>query len=566
MSEDRLPWLTTDDVDGVFDSPLPSPGLSFSFCMAIAVDFGTSNTVVARWNPVSQTPETLTLPGLSQVLGNDPPLVPSLIYVQQPTPAGIVAGQGVRDRGLDLATDPRFFRHFKRGIGTPLQGFMPEIEGQTVNFAQVGQWFLQAVLSQVKATVGDSDSLVFTVPVDSFEAYRLWLGELAATLDFKQVRMIDEPTAAALGYGLTGEQTLLVLDFGGGTLDWSVVELALPQDRPPLGLMLKWGRQSAAKTMAKTSAQRPQKARVRAKVGETLGGADIDNWLVNYFHQQRGVPLNPVVQRLAERVKIQLSQRQEAQEAYFNDETLETYDLTLTRDQFEQILGQNQFFERLDQGLDRLLQQARRQGIGPEDIDAVLLVGGTAQIPAVQRWVQGRFPIEKIRADRPFEAVVQGALQLDQGLELEDFLYHSYGIRYWDRRNNGHGWHPIVQAGQPYPFTKPVELTLGASVEKQPSLELIIGELGDAATQTEVYFEGGRLITRQVSEGSTAVQTLNDKDGARTIAQLDPPGFPGSDRVRVLFRVDADRLLRITVEDILTGNTLLTNQPVVKLS
>jgi molecular chaperone DnaK (HSP70) len=152
------------------------------------------------------------------------------------------------------------------------------------------------------------------------------------------------------------------------------------------------------------------------------------------------------------------------------------------------------------------------------------------------------------------------------GLEVSDFLYHSYGIRYWDRRNNAHCWHPIIQQGQAYPMAQPVELTLGASVEKQPSIELIIGELGEAATQTEVYFENGRLVTRQLSEANRTVQPLNDKDGARTIAQLNPPGFPGSDRVRVLFSVDADRLLRITVEDILTGDTLMANQAVVKLS
>lgn len=162
--------------------------------------------------------------------------------------------------------------------------------------------------------------------------------------------------------------------------------------------------------------------------------------------------------------------------------------------------------------------------------------------------------------------MAQGALQLERGLDLEDFLYHSYGIRYWDRRNNRHGWHPIIQQGQPYPMPQPVELTLGASVDQQPSIELIVGELGEAATQTEVYFENGRLVTRQLTEASNLVQPLNDRDGARTIAQLNPPGFPGSDRVRVLFSVDRDRLLRITVEDILTGDTLLDNQAVVKLS
>jgi molecular chaperone DnaK (HSP70) len=213
-----------------------------------------------------------------------------------------------------------------------------------------------------------------------------------------------------------------------------------------------------------------------------------------------------------------------------------------------------------------VLQQARRQGVSPEDIEAVLLVGGTAQIPAVQDWVRQQFPAEKIKGDKPFEAVVQGALRLQQGLELEDFLYHSYGVRYWDRRNNCHGWHPIIKQGQPYPMAEPAELTLGAAADRQPSIELVIGELGEATTQTEVYFENGRLVTRRVDEGGNQVQPLNDQDGARTIAQLNPPGFPGTDRIRVLFRVDADRLLKITVEDILTGDTLMMNQPVVKLS
>lgn len=529
--------------------------------MAIAVDFGTSNTVIARWNPATEQAETLALPGLSLSLSTVPPLVPSLIYLEKPQAEGAVVGQMVRDRGLDIPTDPRFFANIKRGIGTPLQGFLPDIDGQALSFEQLGEWFLRSLLTQVRETAGEEDSLVLTVPVDSFEAYRLWLGDVAKALDFKEVRLIDEPTAAALGYGLTGEQTLLVLDFGGGTLDWSLVRLVSPVQKQPVGFLLKWRGQKDTQT----SAQKPEVARVLAKAGENLGGADIDQWLVDYFSGQ-GISGGAVVQRLAERIKIALSDQTEAAEAYFDDENFDTYDLALTRDQFEDILAQNQFFERLQKGLTQVLQQGQRQGVDQDAIDAVLLVGGTAQIPAVQRWVIEQFGAEKVRCDRPFEAVAQGALQIAQGLAVEDFLYHSYGIRFWDRRNNRHGWHSILKQGQAYPMTAPVEIALGASVEKQPSIELIIGELGAASTQTEVYFENGQLVTRQMGGDATSVQPLNDREGARTIAQLDPPGFPGSDRVRVLFRVDRDRLLRITVEDILTGNTLLDNEAVVRLS
>lgn len=115
-------------------------------------------------------------------------------------------------------------------------------------------------------------------------------------------------------------------------------------------------------------------------------------------------------------------------------------------------------------------------------------------------------------------------------------------------------------------MAQPVELILGASVEQQPSIELVIGEMEEDRNQTEVYFEEGRLITRQRSQSGPVVQSLNDQDGARAIAQLTPPGFPGNDRVRVQFQVDGDRLLRITVEDLLTQETLVSNQAVVQLS
>jgi molecular chaperone DnaK (HSP70) len=115
-------------------------------------------------------------------------------------------------------------------------------------------------------------------------------------------------------------------------------------------------------------------------------------------------------------------------------------------------------------------------------------------------------------------------------------------------------------------MTDPVELMLGASLENQPSIELIIGELGSEQEQTEVYFDGDRLLTRRVGVSQTAVQPLNDREGARNIARLEPPGQPGSDRIRVLFRVDDQRFLRITVEDLLALRTLLDDQIVVQLS
>jgi len=536
-----------------------------------AIDFGTSNTVVSRWNAATNRAETITLPSLSAAAGgSNPPLIPSLLYVEQATAEAaqmkVIAGQAVRDRALDLSTDPRFFRNFKRGIGTSMQGFIPELDGQALSFEQVGSGFLHQVIAHIKAQDPAMDALVFTVPVDSFEAYRLWLGEVCASLDIAQVRLLDEPTAAALGYQLSPtQQTLLVVDFGGGTLDFSLVQRPLAQSNAkPLGFLLKWGQKAV-----ETSAQRPATVRVVAKAGENLGGADIDRWIAEHFAETQKMPVNATTLRLAEKLKIALSSEQTAAEAYFDEETLGSYDLQLERSRLDSTLTAQGFFERLDNRLGQVLQQAQRRTITAEDIDAVLLVGGTAQIPAVQAWAERHFEAEKIRSDRPFEAVSQGALSL-QTTQLQDFLYHSYGIRYWDKRNNTHSWHPIIQKGQAYPTAEPIELFLGASTEGQPSIELILGELGDTPTTTEVYFEGDQLVTRQTAnraerEGTLQVKPLNDREGARTIAQLTPPGFPGSDRVRILLEIDAERFLRMTVEDILTSETLMNNAVVVQL-
>ncbi len=539
-------------------------GREEGFTLSYAIDFGTSNTVIARWNPVTQQPESLTLPGLSFRLGQNPDLIPSLVYVKQAAQEQVLVGQQVRDRGLDLQSDPRFFSGFKRGIGADIQGFLPVLDGCPLRFEEVGRWFLLTLLSQLKANQADfGDALILTVPVDSFETYRHWLGRVCQDLSIAQVRMIDEPTAAALGYGKADQSLLLVIDFGGGTLDLSLVQLQ-PQTRTtkPLGFILKWGDQQ----LAESSSQQPQTAKVLAKAGQNLGGTDLDDWLVDHFAQTQDLPVTPLTLRLAERLKIQLSLQPQATEIYFDADTFDSYELSLDRDQFEEILTQHQFFERLDASMTQVLQQARRQGIAVDDIESVLLVGGSSQIPAVQAWVQQYFQADKLCSSRPFEAIAHGALQLTQDIELKDFLYHSYGVRYWDRRQNAHNWHPIIPVGQPYPMANPIELMLGASLDGQPSIELVIGELGSETGGTEVYFDGDRLVTRSLGASQATVQPLNDRDGARSIADLNPPGYPGCDRIKVQFWVDESRALRITVEDLLVQTLLVQNQVVAQLS
>ncbi len=525
---------------------------------AYAIDFGTSNTVISRWNRAVQQAETVKISEFSQEIPSLPPVIPSLLYVEDAKEGKILIGQQVRDRGLDLANNNRCFRSFKRGIATDIQGFLPELDGINLSFEQIGEWFLRSAIANIPTNPEENiDSLVLTVPVDSFEAYRLWLTEISQSLSIEQIRILDEPTAAALGYEVADQKLFLVIDFGGGTLDLSLIRLQ-ENSVNTQGFILKWGQ----KFLGDNPAQKAKIARVLAKAGKNLGGSDIDNWLVDYFATKQGLEPSSLVTRLAERLKIKLSNVIEAEEVYFNDETLESYELNLTRDRFNLILQERQFFTQLDELITSVLQQARRNGVEVADIDSVLLVGGTVQIPAVQDWVKQYFQEDKIRCDRPLTAIATGALQIAQGLEVQDFLYHSYGIRYWNRREKCHSWHPLIKSGQPYPMKQPVEIFLGASVPNQPSIELIIGELGTQTTSTEVYFDGDRLVTRNLSENTTQVKPLNDQDGARTIAQLNPPGNPGSDRLKLQFFVNEKGYLCLTVEDILTG-AILQNQQII---
>lgn len=530
--------------------------------MPYAIDFGTSNTVVARWNPARQAPETLSLPHLSQQCLDNPPLVPSLVYVENAQTAQILLGQTVCDRGLDQSQNQRFFKNFKRGIGAKIQGFLPELDDVSISFEQVGSWFFDGLMTALQQDISSPlDALVLTVPVDSFEAYRYWLSQRCQAWQVEQVKLLDEPTAVALGYGATTADILLVIDVGGGTADISLVQLNAKNQRQPDGFLLKWG----DKILGNNPRQKTKLAQVIAKAGGNLGGSDIDDWVFQYFQKIQNLPRTRLLLRLAERLKIQLSQTEEATEVYFDDQTLDSVELTLNREVFNQILQENGFFQQLDTLMNQVIQQGRRNGILPEQIDRVLLVGGTAQIPVFQDWVKGYFNESKIAGDRPFEAIALGALQLTQGQEIKDFLYHSYGIRYWNRRKNCHSWHPIIKSGQAYPMPEPVELVLGASLENQPSIEVIMGELGAEEMATEIFFDGDRLRTRTLEADQVAVRPLNDQGNARQIALLDPPGQPGSDRIKIRFWVDQQRFLRISVEDLLMQTTLLDNERVAQL-
>jgi molecular chaperone DnaK (HSP70) len=511
--------------------------------MRYGIDFGTSNTVVSCLNAAGQ-PETVRLPDVSHPLTL---LIPSCLYVADGAQAQVWCGQEVGDRGLEQ--DPqRCFRGFKRGIGNATKGFVPELDGVPMTAEQLGSWFLGQIGYRLQQQVPAVSALTLTVPVDSFEFYCQWLLSVTAGLELP-VQLVDEPTAAALGYGMTQEHALvLVCDLGGGTADFALVRLSLP-------------RRSPLQTLLRRQANLKPTAQVLAKAGLVLGGMDIDQWILEFWQHELSAPRNSLTLRLAERVKIALTDSPEAREFYFDDRTFQGYDLSLTRSQLGTLLDERHFFQRLERALHQVEQQARRQNLTWQDLDGVLLLGGTMLIPAVQAWFAERFTSQRIYGDRPLEAIAHGAVRLPQW-QLTDILYHSYGVRYWDKKYQRHQWHPLIAAGQSYPLQEPIELVLGASLPDQPALELVLGELSEQ--DVEIYWEDNQVNVRPLSQQNWVGYPLNADQPA--IAQLDPPGQPGADRITVRLTVDANRTLRMTVVDMLTQTVLAQDRPVATLS
>lgn len=542
-----------------------------------AIDFGTTNTVIAVWRDALNAAQTISLPGLSApAAGDQPSLIPSLVYVANGRTNEIVVGHEVQAQGHDVHGDQRYFSGFKRSITAANRPLARMIDGVEWDEARVGGAFLNAVLSAALQQEGQGlDELVLTVPVHSFERYLKWLRDEAKLaqdehhLDVRRIRIIDESTAAALGYEVRRPgETILVFDFGGGTLDISLVRM--PYSEESRGVVL-----DSAETNRADHAERNLddfEARVIAKAGRVLGGDDIDFWLLDDVLKRSGVnrenlgaafgPLKSAV----EAAKIRLSTHDSAELSVFDPDHNKTYHAEFTRSQFEDILERQGFFESIQKTIDKVLRAARVKGLFPEDIEAVLMVGGSSMIPSVRRLVRTTFGSDRVFEHKPFEAVAHGALGLAVGLGVDDFLYHSYGIRHLSPITGRHEWEEIIPAGIRYPLEEPVHLVLSASRDGQEALELVIGEVEESAGgMTEVMFGNRAILMVEGGLELRKVVPLNDDDRSRVVAHLSPPGKAGDDRVDISFFVDANRTLRVTVCDLLTSKELLREFPVVEL-
>jgi molecular chaperone DnaK (HSP70)/HEAT repeat protein len=552
-------------------------GSEFPVSQKLAIDFGTTNSVIALWDEKSSTGQSIDIPPLSLSTGSGAFLIPSLLYVKNGQAGEIVIGQEVRRRGLDLQPGNRLFRNFKRTIGAESILESRIIDGAPWTEEQAGQAFLQHLLDSLPYRTEEIEQLVITVPVAAFEGYIAWLNRSLEGFPAGKIRIVDESTAAALGYAVTEPGAIvMVIDFGGGTLDLSLVRL--PESREKTGKVL----------FTDYKEQGGEKARVIAKVGVSLGGSDIDQWILQEMLRRENLPSGALgagysgLLSACENAKIELSGSETATVEHSNIRQ------SFSRSELEALMAANGFYTALKQSLEKVMGLAHQKGVYREDIRHVLMIGGTSLIPSVQRtlddffrsitqrkrksitqmptWPAATWSIENtsIRVDKPFTAVVEGALQVSAGFGLDDQLAHGYGLRFIDETGKPL-FDEIIPMGSNAPSRKPVSVVLSASCAGQEAVEFVIGQIDtDAVTSVEVKYEGGQAyFVAQAGENARKIVPLNA--GQPRTVKLSPPGQPGIKRLRAEFRVDSMRQLRLTVTDLKTHKTLLADAVAVAL-
>lgn len=534
----------------------------------VAIDFGTSNTVVCILNPDTQTPETLRLGEISRIFKTNKfngdiqeiPVVPTLVFVKEP--GELVLGEKVRSQRLGQSQPERFFKAFKRDFAADFQPPSRHLDGKVYSAESVAENFIKTIWKQLHLQKIQPDKIIFTVPVGAFERYLDWFRDLAENLGILEVQLIDESTAAALGYAVKRPGSLvLVVDFGGGTLDLSLVRTGVTSSLP----------QNGSRNLTPRFSRGGVRAEVLAKSDAYVGGEDIDIWIVEDYLRQIGssrAEVGPVgwqnLLEIAEKLKIQLSQVNEAKESWFDDENFMSYDLELNREKLEEILESRQLLEQLRQALDEVLSIALGKGISKTDIEQVLLVGGTSLIPAVSNLVVSYFGRQKVKMDKPFEAVAWGALALTQLMSVDDYLRHSYAIRLWEPYAKAYSYSPIFRKEMKYPCQSSEELTLQVAIEGQREVRLDIGEVAEVS-QAEVIFNEKGQMTSTMLHRQSDFRSLESHHQQVCVAHLNPPGVLGIDRVAVTFEVDERRVLLATVRDLVTGEILVERGAIAKL-
>jgi hypothetical protein len=256
----------------------------------------------------------------------------------------------------------------------------------------------------------------------------------------------------------------------------------------------------------------------------------------------------------AERLKRRLSDPELAEQTVLEETWNGAADqpLRMSRRQLEALLEERGLAEALRQLLEATLTGGRRHGCDLTELDAVVAVGGGAQLPWLRRWLEKNTAPAPLLTPPPVEAVALGALSLTPGVSIRDVLQHGVSLRIWDQRSQQHRWHPLFVAGQPWPSPQPFELVLAASRNGQTELELVFGEPSSERRFRVIEVNGLPIIQRE-EEDDLRHQPWPE---ASAPLPLDPPGRAGEDCLRLRLQLDAEARLQAEVTDLRSGRRL----------